>query len=68
MQNKDLVSCCLTYGANAKTATLPCLGLLESKVIVNVKVNVNVKGNLPMQKMLYASLGSYILLRTYVPT
>ena len=64
MQNKDLVSCCLTYGANAKTATLPCLGLLESKV--NVKVNV--KGNLPMQKMLYASLGCYILLRTYVPT
>ena len=36
----------------------------ESKV--NVKVNV--KDNLPMQKMLYASLGSYILLRTYVPT
>ena len=64
MQNKDLVSCCLTYGANAKTATLPYLSLLESKV--NVKVNV--KGNLPMQKMLYASLGSYILLRTYVPT
>ena len=31
MQNKDLVSCCLTYGANAKTATLPCLSLLESK-------------------------------------
>ena len=39
MQNKDLVSCCLTYGANAKTATLPCLSLLESKV------NVNQKGN-----------------------
>ena len=66
MQNKDLVSCCLTYGANAKTATLLYLSLLESKVIVNVKVNV--KGNLPMQKMLYASLGCYILLRTYVPT
>ena len=31
MQNKDLVSCCLTYGANAKTAILPCLSLLESK-------------------------------------
>ena len=67
MQNKDLVSCCLTYGANAKTATLPCLSLLESKV--NVKVNVNIKKIiLPMQKMLYASLGCYILLRTYVPT
>jgi len=67
MQNKDLVSCCLTYGANAKTATLPCLSLLESKV--NVKVNVNIKKViLPIQKMLYASLGCYILLRTYVPT
>jgi hypothetical protein len=38
MQNKDLVSCCLTYGANAKTATLPYLSLLEY-----VKVNVKVK-------------------------
>ena len=67
MQNKDLVSCCLTYGANAKTATLPCLSLLESKV--NVKVNVNIKKViLPIQKMLYASLGCYILLRTYVST
>ena len=65
MQNKDLVSCCLTYGANAKTATLPCLSLLESKV--NVKVNIK-KVILPIQKMLYASLGCYILLRTYVPT
>ena len=64
MQNKDLVSCCLTYGANAKTATLPYLSLLENKV--NVKVNV--KGNLPMQKMLYASLGCYIYLGLYVPT
>jgi hypothetical protein len=65
MQNKDLVSCCLTYGANAKTATLPCLSLLESKV--NVKVNIK-KVILPIQKMLYASLGCYILLRTYVST
>ena len=39
----------------------------ESKV--NVKVNVNIKKViLPIQKMLYASLGCYILLRTYVPT
>ena len=44
--------------------------LLKSKVNlkVNVNVKVDVKGNLPMQKMLYASLGCYILLRTYVPT
>ena len=46
MQNKDLVSCCLTYGANAKTATLPLFKFAcESKVNVNVKVNVNQKGN-----------------------
>jgi hypothetical protein len=37
----------------------------ESKV--NVKVNIK-KVILPIQKMLYASLGCYILLRTYVST
>jgi hypothetical protein len=56
MHNKDLVSCCLSYSANAKTATLPYLSLLGSKV--NVKVNVNIKRViLPIQKMFYASLG-----------
>ncbi len=63
MQNKDLVSCCLTYGANAKKATLPYLSLLESKCESEYQ-----KGNLPIQKMLYVPLGCYILLRTYVPT
>jgi hypothetical protein len=63
MQNQDLVSCCLTYGANAKTAILPYLSLLESKC--ESKVNIK-KVILPIQKMLYVSLGSYILLRTYV--
>ena len=67
MQNKDLVSCCLTYGANAKTATLPYLSLLESESERKCKVNVK-KVILPIQKMLYASLGCYISLRTYVPT
>ena len=45
MQNKDLVSCCLTYGANAKTATLPCLSLLESKCESKVNIKSNVKSN-----------------------
>ena len=58
MQNKDLVSCCLPYSANAKTAILQYLNC-ESKV--NVKVNVK-KIILPTQKMLYASLGCYICL------
>ncbi len=41
--------------------------LLKRKV--NLKVNVNIKKViLPIQKMLYASLGCYILLRTYVST
>ena len=58
MQNKDLVSCCLSYSANAKTAILQYLNY-ESKC--ESKVNVK-KDNLPIQKMFYASLGCYVCL------
>ena len=54
MQNKDLVSCCLSYSANAKTAILQYL---------NCKSKVNIKRIiLPMRKMFYASLGCCICL------
>ena len=57
MQNKDLVSCCLSYSANAKTAILQYLNCLECEGKVNVKKII-----LPIQKMLYASLDGYICL------
>ena len=60
MQNKDLVSCCLPYSANAKTAILQYLNC-KSKVNVKKDNFANAEDVLCVSRLLH-------LLRAYAPT
>ena len=61
MQNKDLVSCCLSYSANAKTAILQYLICLECESKYQKNNFANAEDALCFSRLLH-------LLRAYVPT
>ena len=68
MQNKDLVSCCLSYSANAKTAILQYLNYeskCESKVNVKKDNFANAEDVLCVSRLLHC-LGLMFLPRVYL--